>query len=93
MYYSMHGCIISASTLSDVVMIMHAGINFSNDKLLQSRLFSYADAQRYRIGVNYQDLPVNRPQCPFHENNYEGQMQVRTHALTFLGVLALVTQC
>jgi len=53
------------------------GITFTNDKLLQTRLFSYADAQRYRIGVNYQDLPVNRPQCPFHENNYEGKMQMR----------------
>lgn len=53
------------------------GVTFTNDKLLQTRLFSYADTQRYRIGVNYQDLPVNRPRCPFHENNYEGAMQMR----------------
>ena len=51
------------------------GITFTNDKLLQSRLFSYEDAQRYRLGPNYQQLPVNRPKCPFHENLYEGPMQ------------------
>ncbi len=37
------------------------GISFSPDKMLQGRLFSYADAHRYRLGVNYQSLPVNRP--------------------------------
>jgi catalase len=68
----MQDCNMSASTLPDMVIVMHAGINFINHKLLQSQLFSYADAQRY--------LPVNRPQCRFHENNYKGQMQVRTHA-------------
>lgn len=45
--------------------------------MLQTRIFSYADAQRYRIGVNYQQLPVNKPVCPFHENNYEGAMQTK----------------
>ena len=54
-----------------------AGVTFSNDKMLQTRLFSYSDAQRYRIGVNYQQLPVNKPVCPFHENNYEGAMQMK----------------
>ncbi len=37
------------------------GISFSPDKMLQARTFSYADAHRYRLGVNYQSLPVNRP--------------------------------
>ena len=44
------------------------GIGFSPDKMLQGRIFSYPDAQRYRIGSNYQDLPIN--QCPFMVNNY-----------------------
>ncbi len=37
------------------------GISYSPDKMLQSRIFSYADAQRYRLGANYQLLPINRP--------------------------------
>ncbi len=44
------------------------GIGFSPDKMLQGRLFAYPDAQRYRIGANYNSLPVNR--CPFAVNNY-----------------------
>ncbi|QMV67148.1 catalase [Sphingobacterium paramultivorum] len=44
------------------------GIGFSPDKMLQGRILSYPDAQRYRIGSNYQDLPVNA--CPFMVNNY-----------------------
>jgi catalase len=54
----------------------HAGITFSDDKLLQTRVFSYADAQRYRLGVNYQELPINKPKCPFHANEYDGAMQM-----------------
>ncbi|MBW8361761.1 MAG: catalase [Kaistella sp.] len=45
------------------------GISFSPDKMLQGRLFSYPDAQRYRIGVNAHQLPVNG--CPFGFNNYQ----------------------
>lgn len=45
------------------------GISFSPDKMLQGRLFSYPDAQRYRIGVNAHQLEVNR--CPFAVNNYQ----------------------
>lgn len=45
------------------------GISFSPDKMLQGRLFSYADAQRYRVGVNASQLPVNA--CPFQVNNYQ----------------------
>jgi len=51
------------------------GISFSPDKMLQGRLVSYADAHRYRVGSNYQLLPVNRPQCPFHNYNTDGLMQ------------------
>ncbi len=44
------------------------GIGFSPDKMLQGRIFAYPDAHRYRIGANYNALPVNR--CPFAVNNY-----------------------
>ena len=40
------------------------GISFSPDKMLQGRLFSYGDAQRYRLGVNHHQIPVNQPKCP-----------------------------
>ena len=43
-------------------------------RLLQGRIFSYQDTQRYRIGTNFQMLPVNAPQCPFHLNNINGAM-------------------
>ncbi|ASZ12074.1 catalase [Chitinophaga pendula] len=46
-----------------------AGIGYSPDKMLQGRLLSYPDAHRYRLGVNYEQLPVNR--CPYAVNNYE----------------------
>ena len=52
------------------------GISFSPDKMLQSRLFSYGDAQRYRLGVNHHQIPVNAPQCPFHSNHRDGSMRV-----------------
>jgi catalase len=52
------------------------GIEPSNDKLLQSRIMSYSDAQRYRLGVNYLQLPVNAPKCPYHNNHNEGTMNV-----------------
>ena len=45
------------------------GIGYSPDKMLQGRLLSYPDAHRYRIGGNYEKLPVNR--CPFAINNYQ----------------------
>jgi catalase len=44
------------------------GISFSPDKMLQGRLFSYGDAQRYRLGVNHHQIPVNAPRCPFHHS-------------------------
>jgi catalase len=45
------------------------GISYSPDKMLQGRILSYNDAHRYRIGVNYEQLPVNR--CPYSVNNYQ----------------------
>lgn len=51
------------------------GIGFSPDKMLQGRIFAYADAQRYRIGTNYQSLPVNA--CPFAVNNYHRDGSMR----------------
>ncbi|MDE7069067.1 MAG: catalase [Alistipes sp.] len=51
------------------------GIGFSPDKMLQGRLFSYGDAQRYRLGVNYNLIPVNRPRCPFHAYHRDGAMR------------------
>jgi catalase len=52
------------------------GIGFSPDKMLQGRLFSYGDAQRYRLGVNHQLIPVNRPRCPVHSYHRDGAMRV-----------------
>ena len=52
------------------------GISFSPDKMLQARLFSYGDAQRYRLGVNHSQIPVNAPKCPFHSYHRDGAMRV-----------------
>jgi len=52
------------------------GIGFSPDKMLQGRLFSYGDAQRYRLGVNHHLIPVNASRCPFHSYHRDGQMRV-----------------
>lgn len=51
------------------------GMGFSPDKMLQARLISYPDAHRYRLGVNYDTLPVNKPQCPVHTYNRDGAMR------------------
>ncbi|MCB5196471.1 catalase [Deefgea salmonis] len=50
------------------------GIGFSPDKVLQARLFSYADAHRYRLGTHYESLPVNAPKCPVHTYHRDGAM-------------------
>ena len=52
------------------------GIGFSPDKMLQGRLFSYGDAQRYRLGVNHHQIPVNAPRCPYHSFHRDGSMRV-----------------
>ncbi|MDF1758165.1 MAG: catalase [Legionellaceae bacterium] len=49
------------------------GMGVSPDKVLQARLLSYPDAHRYRIGINYNQLPVNKPKCPVHTYNRDGQ--------------------
>ena len=52
------------------------GIGPSPDKMLQARLFAYADAHRYRLGVNHTQIPVNQPKCPFHNYQRDGMMRV-----------------
>jgi catalase len=52
------------------------GIGFSPDRMLQARLFSYGDTQRYRLGVNFNQIPVNAPKCPFHSFHRDGAMRV-----------------
>jgi catalase len=50
------------------------GLDFSDDKLLVGRTFSYSDTQRHRIGPNYLQLPVNRPAVSVHTNQRDGSM-------------------
>ena len=52
------------------------GIGASPDRMLQARLFSYGDAQRYRIGVNHHQIPVNAARCPVHSNHRDGAIRV-----------------
>jgi catalase len=54
------------------------GISYSPDKMLQGRLLSYPDAHRYRLGANYEQIPVNK--CPYMVNNYERDGQMRIDA-------------
>jgi catalase len=51
------------------------GISFSPDKMLQSRLFAYGDAQRYRLGVNHHQIPVNKPRSPVNSYHRDGAMR------------------
>ncbi len=55
------------------------GIDFSADKLLQGRIFSYADTQRHRLGANYLNLPINQPRVPVSNNQRDGAMQYATY--------------
>ncbi len=50
------------------------GVGASPDKMLQARLMAYPDAQRYRVGANYQQLPVNAPKCPMNHYQRDGAM-------------------
>lgn len=61
------------------------GIGFSPDKMLQGRLFSYGDTQRYRLGVNHAHIPVNAPRCPFHSYHRDGAMRVDGNAGSRIG--------
>jgi catalase len=51
------------------------GISHSPDKMLQFRIISYADAHRYRLGVNYESLPVNNPRVPVNNYHRDGAMR------------------
>ncbi|UJL47729.1 catalase [Virgibacillus sp. NKC19-16] len=54
------------------------GIDFSNDPVLQGRLMAYRDTQQHRLGsANYTELPINKPLCPFHNNQRRGYMRQR----------------
>ncbi len=61
------------------------GIGFSPDKMLQGRLFSYGDAQRYRLGVNHHLIPVNQARCPVHSYHRDGAMRVDGNCGGILG--------
>jgi catalase len=56
------------------------GISHSPDKMLQFRIFAYGDAHRYRLGVNYESLPVNRPHCPVANYHRDGAMRFDDNA-------------
>jgi catalase len=51
------------------------GISYSPDKVLQARVVSYPDSHRYRIGVNYAELPVNKPRCPVFHYHRDGHLR------------------
>ncbi len=54
---------------------MPPGFGASPDKMLQARILSYADTHRYRIGINYAALPVNKPRCPVNTYHRDGHMR------------------
>lgn len=54
------------------------GLDFSDDKMLQGRTFSYSDTQRYRVGANYLQLPINAPKNKVATNQRGGQMSFKT---------------
>lgn len=57
-----------------------SGIDFTNDPMLQSRLFSYPDTQMHRLGsANFTELPINRPVCPVSNNQRDGVMQTNIY--------------
>ena len=55
---------------------MISGIGASPDKMLLGRMFAYSDAHRARLGVNYKQIPVNKPQCPVHSYSKDGAMRI-----------------
>ena len=60
-------------------------ISFSPDKMLQSRLFSYDDAQRYRLGVNHHQVPVNAPRCRVNSYHRDGALRVDSNGGSRIG--------
>lgn len=73
-----HFADVEQAAFSPAVIV--PGIGFSPDKMLQGRLFSYGDTQRHRLGVNYPQIPVNAPKCPFHSYHRDGGMRVDGNA-------------
>ena len=74
--------IISSVKLSRLLCPGHVvpGIDFTNDPLLQARLFSYTDTQLSRLGgPNFHQIPINKPVCPFHNNQRDGLHQRLIH--------------
>lgn len=59
------------------VGVLVDGMDFSDDKMLIGRTFSYSDTQRYRVGANYLQLPVNKPRTEVRTNQHRGQMDFR----------------
>ncbi len=54
------------------------GLDFSDDKMLQGRTFSYSDTQRYRVATNYLQLPINAPKTHIATNQRDGQMATQS---------------
>lgn len=69
------------------MLALATGVYYSDDKMFQGRVFSYADAQRYRLGANYLMLPVNAPKNAHHNNHHDGAMNFmhRDEEVSFLG--------
>ncbi len=68
------------------------GIDFSNDPLLQGRLFSYTDTQLIRLGgPNFHELPINRPVCPFHNNQPVMEMDMGVRQLILVSQVIIIT--
>lgn len=67
-------CASKLCVIHNVYLFCAAGIGYSDDKMLQTRIFSYADTQRYRLGPNYLMLPVNAPKNVHHNNHHDGVM-------------------
>lgn len=61
------------------------GIGASPDRMLQARLLAYQDAQRYRVGANYHQVPVNAPRCPVHNYQRDGAFAGMNPALAGAG--------
>jgi catalase len=64
---------VEQATFSPGTLI--SGVEVSPDKMLQGRLFAYADAHRYRVGANHNHLPINRPKVEVHNYQRDGQMR------------------
>ena len=70
------------------------GMDFSDDKMLQGRTFSYSDTQRYRIGANYLKLPVNDQKCLFVQTSIAAKWISETRkSLEIIYILTMSHQC